>query len=107
VAKFCKAVNSELSEVTWGKLLSGRGEIDTRTILIMASELRIPQAELRHILFLKGEKKIAEMVSPGHITPEERYFLDKIRRLSHAHEKIQLVLDLIDALAGDLDRKEP
>jgi len=96
VAPFVRDINSCLSEETWNKMLKRNGPIDLKTLLIATAELDFSTAELRSMLIMRGEKIIAELISPANIGPAEQKLLDKYRGLGGDPAKIKLVFDLLD-----------
>lgn len=99
IAPFIKAVSSELSAETWGRLLHRNGKIDTRTLMIAAAELRFSTAELRSMLWMRNEKILADLITEAHVTTEEALLLAKYRKIANDAQKKKLVLDLLEVIS--------
>lgn len=98
IAPFVRAINSCLSEETWGRMLKRNKSIDLKTLLIATAELNFSSAELRSVLLMRGEKIIAELISPTTVGPTEQKLLDKYRGLGGDQVKTKLLFDLLDQM---------
>lgn len=97
VAPFARDINSCLSEETWARMLKRDEKVDLRTLLIMTAELGLSTAVLRSLLLVRGEKIIADLVSP--ITTADQQFLEKFKKLRNNTRRVKVVMDLLDLLA--------
>lgn len=98
ISAFIKSINSCLSLQTWTRMLNKNGNIDLRTLLISSAELKIPSAQLKFMLELRGEKIIAGLITPSEIGIAEQNLLEKYWRLAGDPAKRQLIHDMLDHL---------
>lgn len=105
IAQLVRAINSSLSEQTWGRMLNKNEHIDTLTLLVMSAELGISTTVLRSLLLLRGEKLIADLLSPVYISVVETEFLIKFRAFNADPVKSKLIMDLMDHMQKPKERR--
>lgn len=98
ISAFIKSINSCLSLQTWTRILNTDRNIDLKTLLISSTELQISSAQLRSMLWARGEKIIAGIIVPYEIGIEEQKLLEKYWRLAGDPAKKQLIYDMLDYL---------
>lgn len=98
MAEWLRSINSQLSHETYSRIINRDRPVSLENLLIMAVELGCATDEIKEMLLLRGDKKIAELVAPAALSDEDQRFLEKLHALKGDQGKLKLVSDLLDTL---------